>query len=201
MIAESALSLLNPEALPALAQKGGVLTPMTAFGDVLVERLRETGRFEFESGVVEEGEGEGRKDVWGEEEFRASGPYENCKGNGVSIVGFIYYLYHGKSAENIIDIELAFTFQINTGQREWLSPLCAHLVGGIHSVWFHGHQIYLPRQSLTCRSTKTDVNFCGLWLQRQLYSLEKGQLPLQGLKPDWNGSDLTSANHWDYRGG
>jgi len=63
MIAESALSLLNPEALPALAQKGGVLTPVTAFGDVLVERLRETGRFEFESGVVEEGEGEGRKDV------------------------------------------------------------------------------------------------------------------------------------------
>jgi len=30
---------------------------------VVVGGLRETGRFEFESGVVEEGEGEGRKDV------------------------------------------------------------------------------------------------------------------------------------------
>jgi hypothetical protein len=31
---------------------------------VLVERLRESGRFDFESGVLE-GESEGRKDVWG----------------------------------------------------------------------------------------------------------------------------------------
>ncbi|TFK45010.1 Saccharopine dehydrogenase-domain-containing protein [Crucibulum laeve] len=38
--------------LPALARQGGVLTPMTAFGDVLVKRLEETGRFEFGSWVV-----------------------------------------------------------------------------------------------------------------------------------------------------
>jgi short subunit dehydrogenase-like uncharacterized protein len=63
MIAESALALLFAhELLPALARKGGVLTPVTAFGDVLVERLRESGRFDFESGVLE-GESEGRKDV------------------------------------------------------------------------------------------------------------------------------------------
>ena len=54
----------------------------------------------------------------------------------MSIVGFSYYLYHGKSAGNIIDIELAFTFQINTEHATGvcLSPLCVHLVGGIHSV-------------------------------------------------------------------
>ncbi|TFK63996.1 hypothetical protein BDN72DRAFT_901918 [Pluteus cervinus] len=37
--------------LPVLAREGGgVFTPATAFGSVLVERLRATGRFEFESG-------------------------------------------------------------------------------------------------------------------------------------------------------
>ncbi|KAF8624483.1 hypothetical protein AX17_007112 [Amanita inopinata Kibby_2008] len=70
MISESALSLLLPPpsadslettttysaipTLPALAQKGGVLTPMTAFGDVLICRLEDTGLFEFSSSVVRE---------------------------------------------------------------------------------------------------------------------------------------------------
>ncbi|RDB25074.1 hypothetical protein Hypma_007419 [Hypsizygus marmoreus] len=85
MISESALSLIlpptsvtsspsytpspDPKALPAglstLAHQGGILTPMTAFGDVLIQRLRETGKFEFESHIVEEesGQVEGRKDV------------------------------------------------------------------------------------------------------------------------------------------
>jgi short subunit dehydrogenase-like uncharacterized protein len=70
MLSESALSLLLPPpsktasslagfastslplGLPALTQKGGILTPVTAFGDVLVTRLEETGRFQFESRVV-----------------------------------------------------------------------------------------------------------------------------------------------------
>lgn len=70
MISESALSLLLPPpsetasylvkfvstslpaGLPALVRRGGVLTPATAFGDVLVTRLEETGRFVFESQIV-----------------------------------------------------------------------------------------------------------------------------------------------------
>jgi len=42
----------NISSLPPLAQQGGVLTPMTAFGDVLIQRLQETGRFSFSSSVV-----------------------------------------------------------------------------------------------------------------------------------------------------
>lgn len=67
MISESALCMLLPpvssgqngntekgnvHALPALARGGGVLTPMTAFGDELIQRLQESGRFEFSSSVV-----------------------------------------------------------------------------------------------------------------------------------------------------
>ena len=69
MIAESALCFLLPLvsesknvihdrrkdnllALPPLARKGGILTPMTAFGDVLLQRLEETGRFEFSSSII-----------------------------------------------------------------------------------------------------------------------------------------------------
>lgn len=84
MISESALSLVLPPTsattsanaassssagrlpagLPALAYKGGILTSMSAFGSVLVTRLAESGRFEFESHVVGEGAAvEGRKDV------------------------------------------------------------------------------------------------------------------------------------------
>ena len=82
MISESALSLLLPPpsktasslasfqstsppvGLPALARKGGILTPVTAFGDTLVTRLEETGRFEFESRIVDAGgPAEGRKNI------------------------------------------------------------------------------------------------------------------------------------------
>jgi hypothetical protein len=66
MIAESALCFLLPlvseskddnpkdnlHALPPLAREGGILTPMTAFGDVLLQRLEETGRFEFSSSII-----------------------------------------------------------------------------------------------------------------------------------------------------
>lgn len=72
MISESALCLLLPpvsagqkgnssvlvkdniHTLPALARDGGILTPMTAFGDELIQRLQETGRFEFSSSVIED---------------------------------------------------------------------------------------------------------------------------------------------------
>ncbi|KAF9445482.1 hypothetical protein P691DRAFT_777529 [Macrolepiota fuliginosa MF-IS2] len=66
MISESALSLIFPPgsninspeaaraALPHLARRGGgILTPMTAFGDVLIRRLEGSGRFEFSSSVIE----------------------------------------------------------------------------------------------------------------------------------------------------
>ena len=58
MISESALGLLlNQQSLPALARKGGTLTPMSGLGDVLIERLRKTGRFEFTSEVITEKRG------------------------------------------------------------------------------------------------------------------------------------------------
>ena len=79
MIAESALCFLLPlaseskdaiqnnknnlHALPPLARKGGVLTPMTAFGDVLLRRLEETGRFEFSSSIVGDDAAQGRKNI------------------------------------------------------------------------------------------------------------------------------------------
>jgi hypothetical protein len=68
MISESALSLVVPfgsnksapeaarAALPILARRGGgILTPMTAFGDVLIQRLEATERFEFSSSITEDG--------------------------------------------------------------------------------------------------------------------------------------------------
>lgn len=62
MLGESALALVqDTERLPALGKMGGVLTPMTALGDVLIERLKKTGQFEFESEVVLEGMGEGEE--------------------------------------------------------------------------------------------------------------------------------------------
>lgn len=56
MICESAL-LLIPSAKPkerltTIGKRGGILTSVTAFGDALVESLRTTGRFEFESRMV-----------------------------------------------------------------------------------------------------------------------------------------------------
>lgn len=52
MIVESALALLEPAKLTPIAQYGGILTPMATFGDVLIERLKATGRFEIESKVI-----------------------------------------------------------------------------------------------------------------------------------------------------
>ncbi|KZP18410.1 hypothetical protein FIBSPDRAFT_595724, partial [Athelia psychrophila] len=55
MISESALSiLLDYDKLPALGRRGGVLTPMSALGDVLINRLTDTGRFTFTSELVDE---------------------------------------------------------------------------------------------------------------------------------------------------
>ncbi|KAH8832492.1 NAD-P-binding protein [Flagelloscypha sp. PMI_526] len=55
LIGECALSALpaNKHRLPPLGRKGGFLTSMTAFGDVLIERLERTGRFRFASEVVD----------------------------------------------------------------------------------------------------------------------------------------------------
>ena len=50
-VGESALALLLDK-LPPLAAGGGVLTPITAFGDNIVRRLAENDRFEITSGIV-----------------------------------------------------------------------------------------------------------------------------------------------------
>ena len=53
MISEAALALLLDDAsLPPLARFGGVLTPATALGDVLIRRLEATGTMRFESEIV-----------------------------------------------------------------------------------------------------------------------------------------------------
>ncbi|EJD47006.1 saccharopine dehydrogenase [Auricularia subglabra TFB-10046 SS5] len=54
MIAESALALLfsAPEDRGPLDTRGGLLTPATALGDVLPDRLRHTGLFEITSEIV-----------------------------------------------------------------------------------------------------------------------------------------------------
>ncbi|KAH9846480.1 Saccharopine dehydrogenase-domain-containing protein [Lenzites betulinus] len=53
MVSECALGLLLDDAsLPASARPGGVLTPATALGDVIVRRLEGTGKVRFESEVV-----------------------------------------------------------------------------------------------------------------------------------------------------
>ncbi|KAI6099936.1 hypothetical protein EDD16DRAFT_1657074 [Pisolithus croceorrhizus] len=53
MISEAALALVqDKDLLPPLGKRGGVLTPMTAFGDVLIQRLNACGRISIESGVV-----------------------------------------------------------------------------------------------------------------------------------------------------
>jgi short subunit dehydrogenase-like uncharacterized protein len=54
-MAESALAIaLEKDSLPTLGRKGGVLTPMSALGDVLVRRLERSGRFEFEQYIIDE---------------------------------------------------------------------------------------------------------------------------------------------------
>ncbi|KAK1230788.1 hypothetical protein PQX77_006115, partial [Marasmius sp. AFHP31] len=44
-MSECALSLLNTDALPELARRGGILTPATAFRDAFVKRLEANERF------------------------------------------------------------------------------------------------------------------------------------------------------------
>lgn len=62
MISESALALVfDTDKLPALGRRGGVLTPMSALGDVLIERLKDTGRFTFTSEIVHAQGAEGKK--------------------------------------------------------------------------------------------------------------------------------------------
>lgn len=61
---ETSLSiLLDFDKLPKLGQEGGVLTPMSALGDVLVERLERTGRFEQRSEIVVDAERGNKKRV------------------------------------------------------------------------------------------------------------------------------------------
>lgn len=55
MFAESALALaLDHERLPVLAQGGGVLTPMSALGNVLLARMKKTGRWDIKSEIVKD---------------------------------------------------------------------------------------------------------------------------------------------------
>lgn len=77
MIAECALSLILPpyigqgqlstpdvRRLTPFAKKGGVLTPVTAFGEEIVRRLCMTDKFGFRSYVVEENAArESKKDI------------------------------------------------------------------------------------------------------------------------------------------
>jgi short subunit dehydrogenase-like uncharacterized protein len=54
MIAESALAIaLDKKSLPTLGQIGGVLTPASALGDVLVRRLERSGLFDFEHDIID----------------------------------------------------------------------------------------------------------------------------------------------------
>jgi hypothetical protein len=54
MLSEAALSLsFSHQSLPPLGQLGGVLTPVTAMGDILVERLRKYGSYEIETRSLE----------------------------------------------------------------------------------------------------------------------------------------------------
>ena len=52
MASEAALALLDVSALPWMAQHGGVLTPATALGDVIVSKLSDSGFWEVKSDVV-----------------------------------------------------------------------------------------------------------------------------------------------------
>ena len=52
-VSEAALALvLDKDSLPPFGKRGGVLTPMTAFGDVLVRRLNTCDRISIESEVL-----------------------------------------------------------------------------------------------------------------------------------------------------
>ena len=57
MISESALGLLcSHSELPEHVRQGGIFTPATALGDVIVKRLEATGRMSFEGEVILEEE-------------------------------------------------------------------------------------------------------------------------------------------------
>ncbi|KAF7350915.1 Sacchrp-dh-NADP domain-containing protein [Mycena sanguinolenta] len=63
-LSEAALCLaLAHDALPAIGRRGGVLTPATALGDVLVDRLAATRQVTFESKIVTARTREGKKIV------------------------------------------------------------------------------------------------------------------------------------------
>ncbi|KZS88180.1 hypothetical protein SISNIDRAFT_460044 [Sistotremastrum niveocremeum HHB9708] len=51
MISESALAILDLTSTAKDKIEGGILTPMSALGDSLIERLEKTGRFDFESEI------------------------------------------------------------------------------------------------------------------------------------------------------
>ncbi|KAJ6497433.1 Saccharopine dehydrogenase-domain-containing protein [Mycena sanguinolenta] len=65
LISEAALSLAltSRDALPPIGRRGGVLTPATALGDVLVDRLAASGEVTFESKIVSARTREGKKTV------------------------------------------------------------------------------------------------------------------------------------------
>nr|XP_019010531.1 uncharacterized protein I206_05003 [Kwoniella pini CBS 10737]OCF49312.1 hypothetical protein I206_05003 [Kwoniella pini CBS 10737] len=53
LLAESALSLvLSKDQLPTPAKKGGMLTPSIAMGDILIDRLNKSGKFEISSEIL-----------------------------------------------------------------------------------------------------------------------------------------------------
>lgn len=53
MISESALGLVRSyDELPDFVREGGIFTPATALGDVIVKRLEATGRMMFEGEVI-----------------------------------------------------------------------------------------------------------------------------------------------------
>ena len=55
MLAESALSLsIAHDSISSIGKIGGVLTPSTAMGDILTERLRRYGKFEISTQSFED---------------------------------------------------------------------------------------------------------------------------------------------------
>lgn len=66
MVSEAAIALLprNRSRLTALGRAGGILTPMSAFGNTITERLVATGKFEISSEeLIDGGAGESKKAV------------------------------------------------------------------------------------------------------------------------------------------
>lgn len=65
LLAECALSLVLPPPegthLPPLGRRGGCLTPSTALGGVLVQRLRDSGKVKMESRLIMLDEGKKRR--------------------------------------------------------------------------------------------------------------------------------------------